>query len=948
MGVYSENRHMHAARFALILLLAWACEGLGAEPVPRVILDSDMSSDHDDVGDIATLHGLASLGEIQIIGMMVSSRNYGTAQFMNAVNTWYGKPDIPIGIPPEIGGVGEYPGMAIGTGRWPHALGATKDVGLASGACLWAKDLYRKLLAGSPDHSVAIVTTGYLQNVQALMESAPDACSPLNGMDLVRRKVRLLSCAGGCYPKGDEFNLRVGDTMPRPAYTVVNKWPTAAWYVGYDVGQAIYTGGLLPEARADSPIRYVYVDSRSKDYPYPAWGQIMVYYAARGLDTFWNAQTTGRNNANAEGSNWWTPAPDPSGDQEQGYLIETARTPVRESIDALIMLEPNDGKPCKPGQPSNLRATVVDGKRIDLQWRDNAFNETGFRIERGVNGVFTPVGSVGANVTRFSDTGLPSIANVGYRVKAFNAAGDSRCAPIWVYSGWTEANLSAPGELPLYTYYQPCHLRWGREPYQFDHVVLNNDSTHGPDVGIDVDVGALAGLGTFYVYFLYQNPDNWYRLVCDNNPGAQAFRFEKRIGGTTTAVGSPRILKQTQPVQLSEHALHGIGNGSKLRSWRIEVSPGSLAFMTAEQAWDKGARITSRIALQVSETLSLNRGLIGLGSHNQCPTWENVRFTAGATAGLAPAIAAQPLNATAIDGRAATFTVAASGTGPLRYQWKHRSTPVGTNSAVLAIAAAHDADAGAYTCTVTNGVGSAISSEATLTVHPVVAPAISGQPASTLVPAGDAARFTVTTTGTDPMTYQWKKGAVGVGTNGPTLTLAKVQAGDAGAYTCTVSNSAGSATSTPATLTVVGALDPLIAKAAVIDDGGGAYGGYANTAEKAFDGEVATFYDATSAKGSYTGIDVGAGKAAEVTTLRFFARAGFAPRMIGGVFEGSNSPTSDYVTLATVTGASDAVWTTVPVAGAAPYRYLRYRGPDGGCCNVAEIEFHGKVGSSAR
>ncbi|HEX7900771.1 MAG TPA: immunoglobulin domain-containing protein [Planctomycetota bacterium] len=903
---------------------------------PRVIFDSDMSSDHDDVGDIAVLHGLASLGEIQIIGMMVSSKNYGTAQFMDAINTWYGKPDLPIGIPPEIGGVGEYPGVAVGTGKWPHTMGANKEEGLKSGACAWAKDLYRKLLAASPDRSVVIVTTGYLQNVEALMKSGPDAHSPLNGMDLIRKKAKLLSCAGGCYPKGDEFNFRVGDTSPRPAHAVVNQWPTSAWYVGYDVGQAIYSGGLLPEARKDSPIRYVYVDSLNEDYPYPTWGQIMVYFAARGLDTFWGAEAVGRNNANAEGSNWWTSTPDLSGDQEQGYILETARTPVRESLDALIMLEPNDGKPCKPGQPSNLRASVQGGKVV-LQWRDNAFNEAGFKIERGVNGVYTQVGTVGANVTQYSENATP---NVSYRVKAHNATGESRAAHTWVYSGWTEV-----GGDGLYTSYQPCHLRWARKGQPVDHVVLNQDSTHGQTLTLEVDAGALDNQGIFYVYFLYQNPENWYRLAYDNNHGAQAFKFEKRVNGATTAVGAPRVLKVTQPAQLSEHFLHGIGSGSLLRSWKIQVTPKALSFTTEEHALasddtplDGGKRVSSRIALEVAEPLGLDRGLIGLGSHNQSPLWENVRFTTSATAGLAPAIAAQPRNASVIDGRAATFSVAASGTGPLTYQWKRGTTAVGTNSATLTLAAAKSADAGAYTCVVTNASGSVTSSAATLTVNPVVAPAITVQPLHSTVPAGDAARLSVAASGTAPLTYQWKRGTSVVGGDSPVLLLAGVKTADAGAYTCAVSNGAGTVTSSAATLTVVAALDPLI-KGAVFHDGGGSYGDYPNTAEKAFDGQTASFYDAKTPTGSFTGLD--AGKAAVVTAVRYYARGGQAGRMIGGVFEGSNAAAGGYVKLATVTGASDETWTTVLVDRAAPYRYLRYRGPDGGCCNVAEIEFRG-------
>jgi hypothetical protein len=69
------------------------------------------------------------------------------------------------------------------------------------------------------------------------------------------------------------------------------------------------------------------------------------------------------------------------------------------------MLPPNEGLPSKPGEPSNVRARVVGGNRIDLQWVDNAYNEAGFKIERRVDGVYKEVGTVGANVTTFSDKG---------------------------------------------------------------------------------------------------------------------------------------------------------------------------------------------------------------------------------------------------------------------------------------------------------------------------------------------------------------------------------------------------------------------------------------------------------------------------------------------------------------------------------------------------------------
>jgi hypothetical protein len=568
--------------------------------IPRIIFDSDMSSDHDDVGDIATLHGLASLGECKILAMMVSSRNGGTALCMDAINTYYGKPGIPIGVPPNIGGVGEYCGQIAA--EYPHDLKSAKD-------CPLAADLYRKILASQPDRSVTIVTTGFLTNLKALLQSGPDTYSPLNGMDLVRQKVKLWSCAGGAFPKGNEFNFRSsGDDS---AFVVVNKWPARVMYVGFDVGQAIYTCGRLPETPANNPIRRVYVDIK-KQFPYPAWGQISIYYAVRPSEGLWDAVTQGHNNADAPGTNWWSTESDPTGDQEQGYLLEKVRSPARDGIDALIMLPPNTGSPSRPGQPTHVRATVVGGNRIDLQWTDNAYNETGFRIERITDGAFTPIATVGANVTQYSDTGLSSTANCAYRVKAYNSVGDSDYSCVRVYSGWTEINFADPGNLPLYTYYQSSNLRWSRGgDFRPDHVALNNDSSHGQDVTIHVDAGALGAEGWLNVYFLYQDPNNWYRLSADKS----ASKFEKRINGTTSPVGAagPGV---------------DIGDGSRLQRWQIEVTrSGALKFVS------EGSTI-----LNVSHPLDLKIGTIGLGGKARTPVWENFSFETAGGGGPAPAL----------------------------------------------------------------------------------------------------------------------------------------------------------------------------------------------------------------------------------------------------------------------------------------------------------------------
>ena len=79
-----------------------------------------------------------------------------------------------------------------------------------------------------------------------------------------------------------------------------------------------------------------------------------------------------------------------------------------------------------PGQPTGLTATPVSTSQIDLAWTDNASNETGFRIERSTNGTtFTEVATVGANGVMYQSTGLKRNTLYYYRVRAYNAAGNS-------------------------------------------------------------------------------------------------------------------------------------------------------------------------------------------------------------------------------------------------------------------------------------------------------------------------------------------------------------------------------------------------------------------------------------------------------------------------------------------------------------------------------------------
>jgi ASPM-SPD-2-Hydin domain-containing protein/centrosomal CEP192-like protein/Ig-like domain-containing protein/immunoglobulin I-set domain protein/BACON domain-containing protein len=174
---------------------------------------------------------------------------------------------------------------------------------------------------------------------------------------------------------------------------------------------------------------------------------------------------------------------------------------------------------------------------------------------------------------------------------------------------------------------------------------------------------------------------------------------------------------------------------------------------------------------------------------------------------VAPSITTQPASTSVIAGNPATFSVAATGTSPMTYQWSKNGGAIsGATSSSYTTPAETAADNNAqFTVNVSNSAGSATSNAAVLTVtSPAVAPTITTQPASTSVIAGNPATFSVAATGTSPMTYQWSKngGAISGATSSAYTTPAETTADNNAQFTVNVSNSAGSATSNAAVLTV--------------------------------------------------------------------------------------------------------------------------------------------------
>jgi uncharacterized lipoprotein YddW (UPF0748 family) len=168
----------------------------------------------------------------------------------------------------------------------------------------------------------------------------------------------------------------------------------------------------------------------------------------------------------------------------------------------------------------------------------------------------------------------------------------------------------------------------------------------------------------------------------------------------------------------------------------------------------------------------------------------------------APTILTNPVSQTATAGDDVTFTVAASGTAPLAYQWRFNGNPLGGETAAeLHFPSVLAAQAGNYTVVITNNSGAVTSLVATLTVN--VPPEVTVAPADLIVTAGQPATFTAAATGTAPLGYQWRYNDAPLpGATAITYTRSNTTPDHAGLYSVTVSNVAGLVTSEPAQLTI--------------------------------------------------------------------------------------------------------------------------------------------------
>jgi hypothetical protein len=229
------------------------------------------------------------------------------------------------------------------------------------------------------------------------------------------------------------------------------------------------------------------------------------------------------------------------------------------------------------------------------------------------------------------------------------------------------------------------------------------------------------------------------------------------------------------------------------------------------------------------------------------------------------------------------------------------------------------------------------------------APVITRNTGNQTVSVGGTATFSVVATGTPAPSYQWQSsGNYGVNWNNLTgatsssYSLIASLSEDQNEYRVLVSNSVNTVVSSAGKLTVLQVPATTLLAGTIIGTTG-SYKNFGNTAAKALDGSLKTFFDAPTANGNWVGIDLGVAQV--LTSVAYASRSGYASRMNGGIFQASNSPTfASDVNLYTIganANPSSTALTTQSISNTTPYRYVRYLAPAGSYGNIAELQFFG-------
>ena len=298
----------------------------------KIMLDTDIGGDCDDAGAIALLHSLAKRGECEILSVTHCFKNEYYAGCIDAINTYFGREDIPVGaFPPDSDAeyfspdtygkeiACEFPNKFGTNGKYPSTV-----------------DVMRSVLENSADNEVTLVSIGPLHSLAAILK---------NHRELVEKKVCRTVIMGGRFESiwhedcGVTAEYNISKDTEASQY-VCDNWPGEIVFCSFETGVNIITASTVEQKSDNNPISRSYriwhekCDEVHKNtFGRSSWDLVTVLFAVRGCTDLWKLHPYGKVNVDDNGITTWQN----SSDFHHTILLEKADNEiVRKTIDELL------------------------------------------------------------------------------------------------------------------------------------------------------------------------------------------------------------------------------------------------------------------------------------------------------------------------------------------------------------------------------------------------------------------------------------------------------------------------------------------------------------------------------------------------------------------------------------------------------------------------------------
>ncbi len=329
-------------RFVLCLTMLTAFYASALADIPRIVFDTDITGDVDDVLALSMCHTLADRGACELLGVTISKDNPLTASFVDAQNTFYRRPDLPVGVTRDQKAQkreSKYLKLAESS-NYPHDLRSNEQA-------REAVDLLRELLAAQPDHSVSIISVGIASNMANLLKSKPDTHSPLSGPELIQQKVKVLSIMAGAFTFANNTNYHLEANVINGVgfiQTVADQWPEQVPIVwsGYEIGEALpFPRRCIAEDLNYLPnhiVKEAYLLHSGPQHDRPCWDQSSVLYAVFPDRDYFGLSNTGRVSVAADGFTRFTPTNKQSQLSQRDRFLTMTPTQRSRVLEAIVHL----------------------------------------------------------------------------------------------------------------------------------------------------------------------------------------------------------------------------------------------------------------------------------------------------------------------------------------------------------------------------------------------------------------------------------------------------------------------------------------------------------------------------------------------------------------------------------------------------------------------------------